>query len=291
MTWVGLCIAALCALATGCAHLGENKQSPFPGIVLRFETETNVRPIRLYIAEIDLKNPRIHVRVAPGGPDPDGPGQWQTILTKPTEIAAREHFDLVMNGGFFASRRVKNPNGTNTLPDPLRWGAAQDLAMTHGIVWSTGTNARPCLIVHKDKSVAIKMIRQPTSNDWEALAGNVMLLRNGAVVLHSETNLHPRTCVGLNANRTKLVLLVVDGRQPGFSMGMTYNELARTMRRLGCSDAFNLDGGGSAMMAVRNAALGDYQILNKPSDGQERPVADVLGVSVDFPSGPRASKE
>ena len=62
---------------------------------------------------------------------------------------------------------------------------------------------------------------------------------------------------------------------------MSYAELAQEMIRLGCRQALNLDGGGSSMMAIRNADTGKMRILNKPSDGHERAVANVLGVSVD----------
>ena len=53
------------------------------------------------------------------------------------------------------------------------------------------------------------------------------------------------------------------------------------MLRLGCKDAINLDGGGSSVMAVRDAATGAMKILNQPTDGHERAVADVLGIVID----------
>lgn len=266
-------------MLTACAQpLGAKAAPPFS---IRTETYTNP-PMHLFIAEVDLRNPRVHVRVAPGGPDPDGPGPWQTILTRPTEIAVREHFDLVINGDFFNTRRVKNPKGgTNNVLDPLGWGAAQGPAVTDGRIWSASKTNRPCLIIHKDGSMAIKRISRPASDDWEVVGGNLILLRNGAIVHHADTNRHPRTCVGLNADHSKLILLVVDGRKPGVSIGMRCDDLAATLLRLGCSEALNLDGGGSAIMAVLDKTTGKYRILNQPSDGHERPVADVLGVTVD----------
>jgi exopolysaccharide biosynthesis protein len=59
------------------------------------------------------------------------------------------------------------------------------------------------------------------------------------------------------------------------------------MLRLGCHAALNLDGGGSSLLAVRNSAGGNYEILNQPTDGRERPVANVLGIS----RSPTASDE
>ncbi len=81
---------------------------------------------------------------------------------------------------------------------------------------------------------------------------------------------HPRSAVGWN---DKYIYLVeVDGRQAGLSVGMTYSELADYMVKLGCKEALNLDGGGSATMWV----LG--QVVNSPSEGQERGMANALVV-------------
>lgn len=80
---------------------------------------------------------------------------------------------------------------------------------------------------------------------------------------------HPRTAIGWRPDG-KLVLVVVDGRQPA-STGMTIEELAALMRELDCTDAMNLDGGGSTTMVIRN------RIVNRPSDPTgERPVSDAL---------------
>ena len=73
--------------------------------------------------------------------------------------------------------------------------------------------------------------------------------------------------------------MTVDGRQPGCSVGMTLAELASLMRELGCSDALNLDGGGSTTLWTRGA------VVNRPSDGQERAVADGLLLFSTAPKG------
>jgi len=79
---------------------------------------------------------------------------------------------------------------------------------------------------------------------------------------------HPRTAIGWNDRFFYLV--TVDGRQPHLSVGMTLNELARYMIRLGCREAMNFDGGGSAMMWVGDG------VVNSPSEGEERPIANGL---------------
>lgn len=60
------------------------------------------------------------------------------------------------------------------------------------------------------------------------------------------------------------------GRQKGLSDGMTFHELAELARRLGCTEALNLDGGGSSTLWLGG------QVMNSPSDGRERLVANAL---------------
>jgi exopolysaccharide biosynthesis protein len=84
---------------------------------------------------------------------------------------------------------------------------------------------------------------------------------------------HPRTAVGLSADRQMLYLVVADGRREGVP-GLTLPELARLMDDLGACIAVNLDGGGSSAMWVRD------RIVNQPSDLIERPVANHLAVRV-----------
>jgi hypothetical protein len=81
---------------------------------------------------------------------------------------------------------------------------------------------------------------------------------------------HPRTALGWN--KDYIFLVVVDGRQIDISIGMTLPELAAYMEKLGCEQALNLDGGGSATLW----AFGS--VKNSPSEGQERPAPNALVV-------------
>src|SRR5690606_22048319 len=83
---------------------------------------------------------------------------------------------------------------------------------------------------------------------------------------------HPRTAMGLTADRRTFILAVVDGRQTS-SVGMNGRELARLMGELGAHVAFNLDGGGSTQMWLEGQGT-----INSPSDGSPRPVANHWGV-------------
>jgi hypothetical protein len=252
---------------------------PIAGIVYYSETRTQP-PTRLFVAEIDLTHPDLRLRVSPGGPDPDGDGPWQTTLMQPTKIAARDGFALVVNGDFFRARGVKDAEGTNSAFRTALWSAVTGPAASDGKAWSASNSNRPCLVVTKDGKATIKLLKQPAPEDWQVVSGNTMLVRDGAIVPHENKVRHPRTVVGLNADGTKLILLVVDGRKPGVAVGMNYDELAAEMVRLGCRDALNLDGGGSSVMAVRATTDQAFTILNQPTDGRERAVANVLGISV-----------
>ncbi len=81
---------------------------------------------------------------------------------------------------------------------------------------------------------------------------------------------HPRTAIGWNDDY--ILLVVVDGRQMDVSIGMTLPELARYMFKLGCKEAMNFDGGGSATLWAFGA------VRNSPSEGQERPACNALVV-------------
>lgn len=253
---------------------------PFPGIFYYSETRPQL-PTRMFVAEIDLTHPRLRIQVAPGGPDPDGPGPWQTTLMRPTKIAAREGLDFVVNGDFFRARGIKDAEGTNAAFRSEVWSAVSGPAVSRGKVWSTSPDRKPCLVVRKNGKVTIQTLARPQPGDWEVVAGNTMLVKEGVALAHVNPARHPRTAVGLDVTGNKLILLVVDGRKPGVAVGMSYNELAAELVRLGCQTAFNLDGGGSSVMAVRDSTTSEFRILNEPTDGRERAVANVLGVSVE----------
>jgi hypothetical protein len=81
---------------------------------------------------------------------------------------------------------------------------------------------------------------------------------------------NPRTIAGVGWDGT-IVLVAVDGRAPGFSVGLSFDEEAALMRALGARDALNLDGGGSTALALGST------LLTRPSDATgERPIGDAL---------------
>jgi hypothetical protein len=112
----------------------------------------------------------------------------------------------------------------------------------------------------------------------DAIGGSPILLKEG----HSTPRKcpysayfcrrHPRTGVGVKPSG-RLVFVVVDGRRPGYSIGMRPYQFARLFKRLGATSALNLDGGGSTTMVVRD------RVINRPTDpGGERGVSSALVV-------------
>ena len=109
-----------------------------------------------------------------------------------------------------------------------------------------------------------------------ALGGGPRLVKGGQVAVADEgfradvlSGTGPRTAFGID-KAGRYILLVADGRQGYYSTGLTLQELAATMQKLGAVDAMNLDGGGSTALAVKG------KIVNRPSDGTERRVANAL---------------
>lgn len=102
-----------------------------------------------------------------------------------------------------------------------------------------------------------------------AIGGGPILIRDAKLQKFSGYQpRHPRTAIGFND--MYFFLLVVDGRQKDLSIGMTLGELADFMLKLGCTEAMNLDGGGSSTFWL------DGKIMNSPSDGRERRIANGL---------------
>jgi len=128
-------------------------------------------------------------------------------------------------------------------------------------------------------------VRFTLNPSWDgvanALGGGPLIVSDGKPVFSASqdftpsqvTPRDPRTAVGQRADG-RILLVAVDGRQPGYSVGMTNFELAQTMMQLGCTSASALDSGGSTTVAF------DGQLLNRPSDPTgERAVAEALLVA------------
>jgi len=117
----------------------------------------------------------------------------------------------------------------------------------------------------------------------DAIAGVPQLIKNGRIDITWEQEKaskafaearHPRTAVA-KLKDGKFLMITVDGRQPGVSVGMSLQELAEYLLSLGAVDAMNLDGGGSTTMYL------DGKVVNTPSDKEgERKIGDAIVVTL-----------
>lgn len=157
------------------------------------------------------------------------------------------------------------------------------LAMGDGAVWAQADER-----VRRQEVVGVgpgrvrifpraEPLREPRRWMTGAVSGWPMVVEDCAPVArlpgsaHFTLAPHPRTAVGLTRDRRRLLLVVADGRREGVP-GLTLPELATLMVEFGACTALNLDGGGSSALWLRD------RIVNQPSDGFERRVANHLGV-------------
>ncbi len=109
-----------------------------------------------------------------------------------------------------------------------------------------------------------------------AIGGYHMLLIDGQPVDYSgDQAVYPRTAIGTKADGT-IVMLELDGRQPGFSEGVTLDELIKIFQNMGVVNAVNLDGGGSATFIAKLPGEQTAKVMNSPSDGNERKTSNGL---------------
>lgn len=194
-------------------------------------------------------------------------GQALDSLSRPGALAL-----VPIDARAIASRRYR----VSALPTAHTGQALGDTMMLVG-------SARASVLVGDTVTVSLTLAPIMPAN---AVGGFPLLVRDSVIVPTVDTDgavsfrgVNPRTAAGFAANGRRLLLVVIDGRQAGFSAGTTIRETAALLRDLGAREAVNLDGGGSTAMVVRDATTGQTRVVNKPSDAAgERPVANALAV-------------
>jgi len=243
------------------------------GIRYWLVTRQEPRPLRIHHLQVDLSNP--HIELAPIlAADPDGPGPATAELTPPVLLAQRASALALVNcnpwQGIPDAAGKRSTNWHEGMPVQIL-----GLAAAHAEMRDAPADPAYCSIwidlagkPHIGRPANIASVR-------DGIAGFLQLLRDGKLMQTPGGPIHPRTALGLDAGGRNLYLVVVDGRQPGYSEGMSLFELATYMRELGCQDAVNLDGGGSSVMLMATGE-GNYRVMNDPS-------TKVAGLSVPRP--------
>ena len=254
----------------------------FEGIAYQREILRQPRPLVVHVVKVDLRSSGRKFLVTP--PDSDRPLPLKARTT--SQFRDESRAQVAINGDFFDPWHSRTPwDYYPHVGDPVQ---VQGLAASQGHIYSSKTSSSPVLVIGKDNRAdifdssqsALKHAGQGRIEN--AISGNALLVRNGkAASAWKQADLHPRVAVGLDKQKQRMIIVVVDGRQKHYSEGVSSAELANLMVRHGAYDAINFDGGGSATLVIE-APNGKSEVLNSPIDhgfpGSERAVANHLAI-------------
>ena len=267
------------------------EQQLFKGIVYKRDARSFPRPIVLHIVTIDLTAPGIKVLVTPGLPVPEMKTLRGLPAPIPVELPARTtseflrefKLQLAINANFHYPSRGNGP--WDSYPNTGEMVNVVGQAISNGTEYSLSQSSWPVLCFSTDKRAQILESGKCPAGTNQAVAGSAILVAHSqpvSVDKNSPDNngLHPRTVVGIDQPGKTLWFVVVDGRQPYYSEGVTLAEVSKILMELGVYKALNLDGGGSTALVIgdRNGS----NLLNSPVRNRipmrERPVANHLGI-------------
>ncbi|MEP0841674.1 MAG: phosphodiester glycosidase family protein [Phycisphaerae bacterium] len=256
--------------AAGAAEISPWKPV-FIGVEMCRGSTTRPRPVQMRALRVDLKEPTIDLLVTPS----NGRAPKEVNARTTAEFLAEFKCQAAINGSFFAplATRPADPQDVS------------GLSISRGDVYSP-PNRFDALLFSKDRRAWIDPAPVDPAGAYNALAGDTALLIDGQysvkptdtrpiVVVH-----HPRSAAGISRDGRYLILMTIDGRQPGYSEGASKAEAAEWLKRLGAWDAINLDGGGSSTLVLEGPD-GKPLVLNQPCGpppGTLRRVANHLGV-------------
>ncbi len=289
-----------------------------PIMVERLEQQTEAGVIRGWVAKVDVRDPKVevvvtgarvkghgHANISANVNDkvndnhtnqPALKGSASTTESEavllPTDVWAKQvGVVLAINANYFA----RQGDGTADIIG---------LSVSDGVVVSPvrvyqGV-ADPALVIDKQGTIHVGLMNAAQwEGAWLAVAGvgaSASDPERGGLLVHEGRNQgkqarvepltrHPRTAIGTDVQGRWLIMVVIDGRQPGWSIGATLEETAAILIEYGATHAINLDGGGSTsfymnpkLWGTARERWGDEVVTNRPSDGVFRPVANHLGV-------------
>jgi len=262
---------------TGRPQPAPTSQELFSGVSYTREVRNTPRPMVIHTLLIDLRDPGVRLLVTPGDPDAEYSLRAQTT----SDFLGEFNLQAAVNGDGF------EPWYSNSIfsyyphkGDPVD---PTGLAASQGTLYAQGNGAEPTLYISRTNRARFN---EPIGGVYNAISGLLMLAAGGKLlpeVLEAEgaNTPQPRTAVGLDKNSRQLIIVVVDGRQPGYSEGATLVELAELLIEKGAFYAMNMDGGGSTTM-VTEGKNGKAWVMNSPIDqripGRERAVGNHLGI-------------
>jgi len=256
------------------------KQELHEGVIYQRIVRLLPRPMIAHQVSVDTKSSGISFLVTPPDSSNDKPLKARTT----SQFLDEFNLQLAVNGDAFFpwwshSAADYYPH-VGDLITPLGFTAS------NGNIYWNGENPgdigiEPTLYISRRNALSFN--NRP-DKVYSAISGDRMLVEKGEVVPDlDDEELDPRTALGINRNGRYLYILVVDGRQPLYSQGSTFQELAMLLQQQGAYFAMGLDGGGSSTLVIESPA-GSAQVMNSPIDsyipGRERPVGNHLGIYI-----------
>jgi hypothetical protein len=256
-------------------------RSLFQGVTYERHVRNQPRPLLFHVIKVDLTAPGINFLVSP--PQPTDKGLETSADTVPGFLA-RHQVQVAVNGSYFFPHQVRSP--LNYYPHVGDGANTMGVSISNGDRYSQAEEGWAALCIVSNRDIRITD-RDCPANTQQGIAGDIQFIKGaqlyqkGLVMLPENVVAQmPRTAIALNQHATKLWMVVVDGRQKGYSEGVTLAELADFLIGLGADQAINLDGGGSSTLAIEHQ--GQPKVLNAPFQARVpmnlRPVANQLGL-------------
>jgi hypothetical protein len=277
MVLIGVCAAGYLFYDRGRPAPIPVKQKLYEGVTYRRVVQWIPRPMIAHVLVIDTKTKGMEFLVTP--PDSEGENPLKARTT--SQFLDEFGLQIAVNGDGFSPWWSRSPADyyprVGDLVTPLGFAASKGKVYSAGM--ETNTGVEPTLYISRRNALTFN--NQP-NNVYSAISGGRMLVLKGEAVPDLDNQaLEPQTAIGINRNGRYLYVVVVDGRQPLYSNGITFAKLADLLIKQGAYVAMSLDGGGSSTIVIEGKD-GEPVILNSPIDnyipGRERPVGNHLGI-------------
>jgi exopolysaccharide biosynthesis protein len=237
----------------------------------------------MYCLRVDLRDPDIRLLPSPRITN-FVQGSRETAGMTVSRFVANHGVQVAINANFFDPQEYYLPEGTAMYVSGLQ--------VSGGLLVSLQNNSQHTASVVFDATNGVRVVHTnwpaiPNTGIQNAVTGDYPVVVNGVNIGRQYLNrpgfihgTNPRTAIGVSADRRFLYLMCIDGRQDHSSGALDY-ETGAWMLLVGAYDAVNMDGGGSATMAME-ASTGEAIRINQPSavadSGRERTVGSHLGV-------------
>jgi hypothetical protein len=248
--------------------------------ILSAAASTTVNTSVAYIERIDLTAPGIGFTTTPHS------GPLETTSQTTSQFLQSSGAQVAINASFF-SNVAATPG-----PEDLIGLAVSNGTLVSAQMFGSDDAAASLLLSSTNQATIFPagLLAVNLTSVFNAVSGN-QIVTNGVDTSsitptgapHDPFGLDPRTGVGVSQNGQYLYLIAVDGRQPGYSVGITTSTEATLMLDLGIYNGLNLDGGGSTAL-VRSNGKGGAVLIDSPSGSfgvVERYDGNNLGVFAD----------